>query len=100
MIAEGITDVDCGVLEMKTTLQKLSDQIEEIDRQIQEYVSYSSVESWLTHMRQANAENRRTPSTGEQSNRAVVPSFQEATRGAAGQAHQLARHAAERPEQN
>ncbi|KIO28038.1 hypothetical protein M407DRAFT_72413 [Tulasnella calospora MUT 4182] len=35
-IAEGITEVDLGVLEMKTTLQKLADQISEIERQIQE----------------------------------------------------------------
>ncbi|KAG8945654.1 hypothetical protein FRC04_000615 [Tulasnella sp. 424] len=35
-IAEGITEVDYGVLEMKTTLQRLGEQISEIERQIQE----------------------------------------------------------------
>ncbi|KAG9043382.1 hypothetical protein FS837_009678 [Tulasnella sp. UAMH 9824] len=35
-IAEGITEVDFGVLEMKTTLQELADQISEIEHQIQE----------------------------------------------------------------
>ncbi|KAG9030832.1 hypothetical protein FS837_003165 [Tulasnella sp. UAMH 9824] len=42
-IAEGITEVDFGVLEMKTTLQKLADQISEIESQIQEYVATFSV---------------------------------------------------------
>jgi hypothetical protein len=34
MIAEGVTEVDRGVLEMKTTLRMLSGQIEEIEQQL------------------------------------------------------------------
>lgn len=35
IVLEGITEIDRGVLEMKVTLQKLNDQISELESQIQ-----------------------------------------------------------------